>query len=125
MEGVDHAFASPRRREVLEALTSLGRATQQELREALAIPSSQRGTLSKDISALEGAGLVVVGSEERWQLSFPELTARTLQAIADLDREVAAARADAAAKRSRLLRRATMRKTPEGGTGPKLIARDD
>jgi DNA-binding transcriptional ArsR family regulator len=125
MDRIDHAFASMRRREVLEALVVLEQATQQELRKALVIPSSQRGTLSKDVSALEEAGLVVVDQVGRWRLSFPELTGRALQAVADLDREIAAARADEAAKRSRRLRRAAMRQPPKGETGPELVVRED
>jgi DNA-binding transcriptional ArsR family regulator len=125
MDRIDHAFASTRRREVLEALVSLEQATQQELREALAIPSSHRGTLSKDLSALEEAGLVVVDQVGRWRLSFPELTGPALQAVADLDREIAAARADEAAKRSRRLRRAAMREPPKAEAGPELVVRDD
>src|SRR3954451_15780248 len=125
MDGLDHAFASPRRREVLEALASLEQATQQELREALRIPSSQRGTLSKDVSALEESGLVVVDTKARWRLAFPELTGRALQAVADLNREIAAARADEAERRSQRLRLATMRKPPQGGRGPELVVRDD
>src|SRR5262245_51265081 len=63
MEALLAALADARRQAIIEVLlreTSLaGRASQSDLRRALDIPDSRKGTLKKDVDVLEQCGVVV------------------------------------------------------------------
>lgn len=109
MEGIAHALSSSRRLAILETLLARGtKASQRDLREALEIPASKRGTLNKDIRVLEDSGLLL-RHEDDSMLALPASTARALQALAELDREVTAERARLAAARAERLRRSVLR----------------
>lgn len=114
MEEIAHAFASDRRLDLLESLLGAagGRSTQRQLRRSLAIPASRKGTLNKDIAALGRAGLLSRDGDSA-VLLHPALTARALQALSELHREVTAERARNSEERARRMRTITMRAGPE------------
>src|SRR6202000_1053623 len=101
MEDLLRALSCDRRMVILEVLLSHGPCTSAELRAVLGLPAPQRGTLSKDLTVLHRRGLLR-REGERFSPSMPGETARVLEALALLDRELTArqaARSEESARR--------------------------
>jgi predicted transcriptional regulator len=113
MEQLAHALASHRRLAIIEVLLDRGTASQSELRELLGVPVTQRGTFSKDVGVLERSGLLRRDGESS-TLALSDLTARLLQALAALDREVAAERARQSEESAQRLQAAALRTETKG-----------
>lgn len=112
MDSLLEALGDPLRLAVIIELHAIRRgATQSELRERLAVPSTQRGTLSKAMKRLASAGLVTRDADT-YMLAHPVATGSLLVSAANLAREVAEARAHQAKEDARQLVKQTLAVVP-------------